>query len=85
MYGIKVHEKVLEHGVKISGCTVHFVDEGTDSGPIIFQKAVPVYFEDTPEKLQQRVLREEHKALPGVIKLISENKVLVEGKKVKIL
>jgi len=85
MYGIKVHEKVLEHGVKISGCTVHFVDEGTDSGPIIFQKAVPVYFEDTPEELQQRVLKEEHKALPKVIKLISENKVIVEGKRVKIL
>lgn len=85
MYGIKVHERVLEHGVKISGCTVHFVDEGTDSGPIIFQRAVPVYFEDTPEELQQRVLKEEHKALPEVIKMISENRVLVEGKRVKIL
>ncbi|MFL0194868.1 phosphoribosylglycinamide formyltransferase [Clostridium sp. WILCCON 0269] len=85
MYGIKVHERVLEHGVKISGCTVHFVDKGTDSGPIIFQKAVPVYFEDTPEELQKRILKEEHEALPEVIKLISENKVIVEGKKVKIL
>lgn len=85
MYGMKVHEKVLEHGVKVSGCTVHFVDEDTDSGPIIFQKAVPVYFEDTPEELQKRVLKEEHKALPEVIKMISENRVVVQGKKVKIL
>lgn len=53
MYGIKVHQKALEYGVKISGCTVHFVDEGTDSGPIIIQKSVPVFAEDTAEILQK--------------------------------
>ena len=85
MYGIKVHEKAIEYGVKVSGCTVHFVDEGTDSGPIIVQKTVPVYFEDTPEILQKRILEEEHKALPEVIKLISENKIIVKNRIVKIL
>ncbi|ADK13926.1 MULTISPECIES: phosphoribosylglycinamide formyltransferase [Clostridium] len=84
MYGIKVHEKAIEYGVKVSGCTVHFVDEGTDSGPIIIQKTVPVYFEDTPEMLQKRILEEEHKALPEVIKLISENKIVVENRIVKV-
>lgn len=84
MYGIKVHEKAIEYGVKVSGCTVHFVDEGTDSGPIIVQKTVPVYFEDTPEMLQKRILEEEHKALPEVIKLISENKIVVKNRTVKV-
>lgn len=85
MYGIKVHEKVIEYGVKYSGCTVHFVDEGTDSGPIIIQKVVPVFEEDTAEALQMRVLEEEHKALPEAIKYISEGHVVVEGRKVKII
>jgi phosphoribosylglycinamide formyltransferase 1 len=85
MYGIKVHEKVIEYGVKVSGCTVHFVDDGTDSGPIIMQRTVPVYFEDTPQTLQARILEEEHKVLPQVIGLISRGKVKVFGRKVKIL
>ena len=80
-YGIHVHEKAIEYGVKISGCTVHFVDEGTDTGAIILQKSVPVYGEDTPKKLQERILVEEHKALPEALKLISEGKVRVEGRK----
>ncbi|MCY6356138.1 phosphoribosylglycinamide formyltransferase [Clostridium sp. ZS2-4] len=75
MYGLKVHEKAIEYGVKITGCTVHFVDEGTDTGSIIIQKAVEVCNDDTPEILQKRVLVEEHKALPEAIKLISEGKV----------
>lgn len=75
MYGIKVHKKALEYGVKISGCTVHLVDEGTDTGKIILQKSVPVYDEDTPEELQRRVLLQEHKALPEAIKLIYEGKI----------
>lgn len=75
MYGIKVHKKALEYGVKISGCTVHLVDEGTDTGTIILQKSVPVYDEDTPEELQRRVLLQEHKALPEAIKLIYEGKI----------
>jgi phosphoribosylglycinamide formyltransferase-1 len=84
MYGIKVHEAAIKKGVKVSGCTVHFVDTGTDSGPIIFQKAVPVYFEDTAEELQKRILKEEHIALPKVIRLISENKVSVKQGRVEI-
>lgn len=84
MYGIKVHEKAIAYGVKVSGCTVHFVDEGTDSGPIIMQKTVPVHFEDTAEMLQKRILEEEHKALPEVIKLISENKIIVKNRTVKV-
>ena len=80
-YGIHVHEKAIEYGVKISGCTVHFVDEGTDTGAIILQKSVPVYGEDTPKKLQERILVEEHKALPEALKLISEGNVRVEGRK----
>lgn len=85
MYGIKVHEKALEYGVKVSGCTVHFVDEGTDTGAIICQRAVQVYPEDTADSLQQRILIEEHKALPEVVKLISEGRVRVEGRRVVII
>jgi phosphoribosylglycinamide formyltransferase-1 len=84
MYGIKVHQKAVDYGVKFSGCTVHFVDEGTDTGAIICQRTVPVYPEDTAELLQKRVLQEEHKALPEVIKLIAEARVEVEGRTVKI-
>ncbi|MFC0906532.1 phosphoribosylglycinamide formyltransferase [Clostridium sp. MT-14] len=84
MYGIKVHEAAIEKGVKVSGCTVHFVDTGTDSGPIIFQKSVPVYFEDTAYELQKRILKEEHIALPKVIRLISQNKISVKQGRVQI-
>ena len=82
MYGIKVHEKAIEYGVKVSGCTVHFVDEGTDSGPIIIQKVVEVYSKDTAKDLQLRVLEQEHKALPEAIKYISEGTIKIEGRKV---
>lgn len=84
MYGIKVHEAAINYGVKVSGCTVHFVDEGTDTGAIILQKTVNVYGEDSAEGLQKRVLIEEHKALPEAIKLISEDKVKVKGRLVYI-
>lgn len=84
MYGMKVHQSALEYGVKVSGCTVHFVDNGTDSGPIILQKTVPVYAEDSAEELQKRILTEEHKALPEAVKLISEGKVKVNGRIVTI-
>lgn len=84
MYGIKVHEAAINYGVKVSGCTVHFVDENTDTGAIILQNVVEVYAQDTPEELQKRVLREEHKALPLAIKLISEQKIAVEDRKVII-
>lgn len=77
-YGLKVHEKALERGVKVTGATVHFVDEGTDTGPIILQKAVEVYENDTPEILQQRVMEQaEWVILPRAIDLIANGKVTV--------
>ncbi len=85
MYGMNVHKKALEYGVKVSGCTVHFVDSGTDTGPIIIQKSVPVYDNDTTEDLQQRILIEEHKALPEAIKYLADGRVKVTGRKVEIL
>lgn len=84
MYGVKVHEAAIEYGVKFSGCTVHFVDENTDTGAIILQKIVEVKNDDTPKVLQKRILKEEHEALPLAIKLISEGKVVVENRKVII-
>ena len=78
-YGLKVHEAALERGVKVVGATVHFVDEGTDTGPIILQKAVEVQQGDTPEVLQRRVLEQaEWKILPRAIDLIANGKVRVE-------
>lgn len=84
MYGIKVHEAAVDYGVKVSGCTVHFVDENTDTGAIILQNVINVKLDDTPEKLQKRILEEEHKALPLAIKLISEHKIVIEDRKVII-
>ncbi len=83
-YGLKVHEGVLERGVKVTGATVHFVDEGTDTGPIILQKAVAVQPGDTPKVLQQRVMEEaEWKILPEAIDLIANGRVeVVDGKAV---
>ena len=85
-YGLKVHEKALERGVKLTGATVHFVDEGTDSGHIILQKAVEVKDDDTAESLQLRVMEEaEWKILPEAIELIASGKVkVVDGKTVLI-
>ena len=85
MYGIKVHEAAIKKGVKFSGCTVHFVNEVVDGGAIINQALVPVYFEDTAKTLQERILIEEHKILPEVIKAFSLNKIKLENGKVKIL
>ena len=80
-YGLKVHEGVLERGVKVTGATVHFVDEGTDTGPIILQKAVEVHQGDTPEILQRRVMEEaEWKIMPEAINLIVNDKIeIVDG------
>ena len=79
-YGLKVHEAALARGVKVVGATVHFVDEGTDTGPIILQKAVEVQNGDTPEVLQRRVMEQaEWKILPHAIDLIANGKVEVEG------
>lgn len=84
-YGLHVHEEVLKRGVKITGATVHFVDEGTDTGPIILQKAVEVRQDDTPEILQKRVMEEaEWKIMPKAIDLIANGKVKVEDRKVYI-
>ena len=81
-YGLKVHEAALKRGVKVVGATVHFVDEGTDTGPIILQKAVSVEEGDTPEILQRRVMEQaEWKILPQAIDLIANGKVqIVDGK-----
>lgn len=84
MYGLNVHEAVIKKGVKISGATVHFVNNEVDGGAIILQDAVPVYFEDDAETLQKRVLEKEHLLLPKAIKLISEKKISVIDRKVRI-
>lgn len=80
MYGIRPHKAVLERGVKVSGATVHFVNEVYDEGPILLQKAEEVRFDDTPETLQQRIMKNcEQDILPKAIKLISEGKVTIEN------
>lgn len=84
-YGLKVHEGALARGVRISGATVHFVDAGTDTGPIIFQKAVLVKPDDTPKTLQQRIMEEaEWKILPKAIDYIANGKIRIEDGKVMI-
>ncbi len=84
-YGLKPHIAALEYGVKVTGATVHFVDAGTDTGPIILQKPVYVNQDDTPETLQKRVMEEaEWEILPKAIKLISENRVRIADRKVYI-
>ncbi len=84
-YGLRVHEEALKRGVKLTGATVHFVDEGCDSGPIILQKAVEVKETDTPEILQKRVMEQaEWKIMPEAINLIAKGRVKVENGKVRI-
>ena len=84
-YGLKVHEGVLSRGVKVTGATVHFVDEGTDTGPIILQKAVEVEQDDTPEILQRRVMEQaEWIIMPKAIDLIANGKVSVVDGRVRI-
>ncbi len=84
MYGLHIHEAVLEYGAKVSGCTVHLVDEQYDSGPIICQSAVPVEEEDTPETLASRVLIAEHETYPRAVALFAAGRLLVEGRRVRI-
>lgn len=77
-YGLKVHEKALSRGVKVTGATVHFVDEGTDTGPIVLQKAVEIRADDTPESLQRRVMEEaEWILLPKAVELFAQGKIRV--------
>lgn len=84
-YGLKVHEAALRRGVKVTGATVHFVDEGTDTGPILMQKAVEVRENDTPESLQRRVMEEaEWVILPWAVNLLANGNVTVQDGRVKI-
>ena len=82
--GLDVQRKALEHGVKFSGCTVHFVDEGVDSGPIIIQAVVPVKDNDTVEDLSKRILDEEHRIYPEAIHLIGEGRLELKGRRVVV-
>lgn len=82
--GLDAQKQALEAGVRTSGCTVHFVDEGCDTGPVILQKEVPVKPDDTVETLSARILVEEHKLLPKVVDLLARNKVKITGHKVEI-
>ena len=85
MYGMHVHNAVRASGVRFTGCTVHFVNEEVDGGAIILQEAVSVYFEDTAEDIQKRVLVEEHKLLPKAIDLLSRGKIEIIDGRVNIL
>lgn len=85
-YGLKVHKKALEYGVKLTGATVHFVNDETDGGPIILQKAVEILENDTPEALQRRVMEQaEWELLPRAVSLFCEGRLKVEGRVVKLL
>ena len=83
--GLHVQQAALDHGVKVSGATVHFVDEGCDTGPIIIQAAVPVKEDDTEETLSARILEQEHKIYPQAIKMFAEGKLKIEGRKARVL
>lgn len=83
--GLNAQKQAWEYGVKVSGCTVHFVDEGVDTGPIIIQRCVPVLEDDTPETLAERILKEEHKIYSEAIQLFAEGRLVIEGRRVKIL
>lgn len=85
MYGEHVHKAVLEHGCKVSGCTVHFVRPEVDAGPIILQETVPVLENDTPETLAERILPIEHRLYPRAVALFAANRLRIEGRKVRIL
>ncbi len=82
--GLHGQKQAADYGVKISGCTVHFVDEGVDTGPIIIQAALPTYHDDTEDTLSERILKQEHKIFPYAIKLYSEGRLTIEGRKVII-
>lgn len=82
--GLHSQRQAIEHGVKYSGCTVHFVDEGVDTGPIILQAVVKVEDSDTEESLSKRILVQEHKIYPEAVRLFAEGKIKTEGRKTKI-
>lgn len=83
--GLHSWEQALTHGVRVTGCTVHFVDEGVDAGPIILQEPVPVFPDDTPESLHRRIQLTEHRLFPEAIRLFAEGKLRMIGRRVKIL
>ena len=83
-YGLRVHAAAIEYGVKFSGATVHFVSADVDGGAIIMQRAVEVLPDDTPESLQARILKEEHKMLPECVKLLCQDRVEIDGRRVRI-
>jgi phosphoribosylglycinamide formyltransferase 1 len=80
--GIEAQRQALEHGVKFSGCTVHFVDENLDAGPIVLQACVPVEDSDTPETLSERILREEHRIYAEAVRIVLGGKFRIEGRRV---
>ena len=82
--GLHSHRQALEHGVKVTGCTVHLVDEGTDTGPIVAQAAVPVLDGDTEESLQQRIQEQEHRLFPLALGLVASGRHRVEGRRVHV-
>ncbi len=82
--GLHVQQQALDYGVKFTGCTVHFVDEGVDTGPIIIQAVVPVFDDDTADTLAARILREEHRIYPQAIQLYAEGRLVVRGRKVVV-
>lgn len=83
--GLNAQKQALDYGVKISGCTVHFVDEGVDSGPVILQKAVPVTEGDNEESLSARILEQEHKLYPEAVRLFCEERIKIVGRRVSII
>ncbi len=85
LYGHFVHERVLEYGVKVTGCTVHFVDREYDNGPIVLQRVVPVLADDTPDTLAERVQAEERTAMPEAIRLYAEGRLKIDGRVVRVL
>jgi phosphoribosylglycinamide formyltransferase-1 len=82
--GLHAQRQALEHGVRVAGATVHFVDEGTDTGPIVLQATVPVRPEDTEATLSERILAEEHRIYPEAVRLFAEGRLQVEGRRVRI-
>jgi len=83
--GVSAWKQALDYGAKVAGCTVHFVDEGTDTGPIIIQRCVPVLVGDTPEALHARIQVEEHQAYPEALRLIAAGRLCVDGRRVNVL
>jgi phosphoribosylglycinamide formyltransferase-1 len=82
--GLHVQQQAIDYGVKFAGCTVHFVDEGVDTGPIIIQAVVPVFDDDTADTLAARILQEEHQIYPQAIQLYAEGRLKVQGRKVVV-